>query len=153
MLEILIVLAIIGILAAISIPMILRSRDVARLREIQAQVARDLEKAKYLSRKHSYTYTLAFNSSAGSYSFTPVAASGTVSSEAVAISGSLPTDIQFLINPVNASFKAPFGRVEAADLGTVGSHWIRLGIKNKSSPEADIDMVGVTGIVVKRAVR
>jgi prepilin-type N-terminal cleavage/methylation domain-containing protein len=149
--ELLIVIAIFGILAAIGIPNILRSRDVTRIREIQSSIVRDIEKAKFLSRKHSYSYALTFT--ATGYSFTPVASSGIPSGEAVSVTGTLPSDAEFMSIPTTQSFTAPFGRLAATSASggaTTTDAWIRLRLKTNISVRTAIDLVGVTGIVVRR---
>jgi prepilin-type N-terminal cleavage/methylation domain-containing protein len=150
--EMLVVIAIIGILAALSIPNILRSRDVSRLRDIQSAVIKDIEKAKSLNRRHSYDYTLSFNTTTNSYSFAPPSGA---SSESATITGKLPSDAKISSIPESVTLKAPFGRIDAtsaASGGTGTKSWVEIELIGKSI-KTGIDIIGVTGIVVKRGIQ
>jgi prepilin-type N-terminal cleavage/methylation domain-containing protein len=148
--ELLVVVAVIGILVALGIPNILRSRDVTRIREIQSQVMRDLERVKFLTRRHSYDYTLTFT--ATGYTFAPRIGA---SAEAIVITGRLASDVEFVSVPVGITLTAPFGRLNASNgssgTGPGADAWIRLRLKN-NTVSTGIDMIGVTGIVVKRGI-
>jgi hypothetical protein len=107
-------------------------------------VVKDITRAKFFSRRYSYSYTLTFNLAAKTYSFAPpvTAATGTPK-----IDGTLPKDAKFVAVPTPVTITAPFGRVN-----TVSPNSIQLGLTNSSGITAKIDMVGVTGMVIARGI-
>jgi prepilin-type N-terminal cleavage/methylation domain-containing protein len=144
--ELLLVIAIIGILASLGIPGILRSREVSRLREIQSQVAADIGRAKFFVRRYSYVYTLSFDTTKNSYSFKPPTAAP---ADTPKIERTLPTDAKFVAAPTTVTITAPFGRLSSSNPDT-----IVLGLNvGSNNLTAGIDLVGVTGMVITRGIK
>jgi type IV pilus assembly protein PilA len=164
LLELLLVMAVIGILAAIGLMNFQAFRRSMALREAQLQVATSIERARGTSRR--YSYYIQFKAElnvAGEYQFSNTAQSyvrdyenktvtyPTVTSPAP-ITAALPQNIQIsnvtTNNPVEFRMAGPFGRLQTAAR-------ITLCLKHTADPNllARIDVLGVTGKVVTRGIQ
>lgn len=134
--ELLVVMGIIGILAAIGIPNLIRSRDVGLIREDQARLASLIDKAKSITRR--YSYSVFCDSSSTSLTCQTRTLAGVVQPElnqTVTLLNSRLTNA-----PVSFFFQAPFGRI---------SSLVSLTLESNAFT-ADLDLIGVTGIVQRR---
>jgi prepilin-type N-terminal cleavage/methylation domain-containing protein len=144
LLEVLVVMAVIGILAGFGVWTALRSRDMNLLREGQGQLAKDFEQARSFTRRYSYSYQVKLNLTANTYDIAPV----TLVTGIPEIHSSLPQGVKFIdLIPTNGNpmtYSAPLGRKDSANLT------IHLGLTTTSEFKATVDVLGVTGMVIAR---
>jgi type IV pilus assembly protein PilA len=154
LMEMLVVIAVIGILTAIGFVSLEDYRAILRIREAQTQFSQDLEKTRQYSRRLSVNLTVKVNTSTNVYEMYAVKADGTKDTALPSIGPfSLPVGMQFSATPATATpaladpvFRGPFGRLQAI------SPCYAIKISNRT-PFAEITLLGVTGIVVSRPIK
>ncbi len=135
MLELLIVLAVFGILATIGAVMLLHYRDTVALKQAAAQVATDLEHARSLARRSSLDQAFSAVDGAHTYTITSQA------SAPMTRTYTLPSGVTF-VQGRDISFTAPYGTTSAVPKG--------LELQNRGG-EMDVNVLGIGGKVVVRA--
>lgn len=126
LLELLIVLAVFGILAAIGVVALLHYRDTVALKQAAAQVATDLEHARSLARRTSVSQE--FSAADGAHTYT--------------ISGqtyTLPPGVTFAEGQEHISFTAPYGTTSASPKS--------LELQNRGG-KIHVNVLGIGGKVV-----
>jgi type IV pilus assembly protein PilA len=148
LIEILIVIAVIGILAAFGFQSLDEYRAILRIREAQTQFSQDLERTRQISRKMSVNLTVKVDTVTNKYEMYALKPNGTKDTSLPSIGPiSLPTGTQFSFNPSpDPVFRGPFGRLQAI------SPCYAVKISNRT-PYAEITLLGVTGIVVSRPIK
>jgi prepilin-type N-terminal cleavage/methylation domain-containing protein len=148
LIEILVVLAVIGILTAFGFQSFDDYRAILRIREAQTQFSQDLEKTRQISRKLSVNLTIKVDTSTNKYEMYALKTDGTKDTSLPSIGPiSLPVGMQFSFTPISdPKFLGPFGRLEAT------STCYAIKISNRT-PFAEITLLGVTGIVVSRPIK
>jgi prepilin-type N-terminal cleavage/methylation domain-containing protein len=134
--ELLIVIAIIGIIASIGVNSLIRSRDVGLIREDQARLASLIDKAKSITRR--YSYSVFCDSSSTGLTCQTSNLAGVVQPEfnqTVTLLNSRLTNA-----PVSFFFQAPFGRISSLVSFTLESNAFT----------TNLDLIGVTGLVQRR---
>ncbi len=146
--EMLVVIAVIGILTAIGFVSLDNYRAILRIREAQTQFSQDLEKTRQLSRRLSVNLTVKVNTTTNIYEMYALKSDGTKDTSLPSIGPfSLPVGTQFSSAPsLDPTFRGPFGRVQAI------SPCYAVKISNRA-PYAEITLLGVTGIVVSRPIK
>jgi prepilin-type N-terminal cleavage/methylation domain-containing protein len=155
LIEMLIVLAVLGIILAFAVPQVLNSIRVSRLREAQTQLVKALEETRSAVRRYSYTHRIEFNLASRSYNIYAIDSNGAkvVASSPPEINGVLLNDIKILAIKSNISgstsfdFNAPLGRFSRASPIS-----IQIGYA-ADDYKTEVDVVGVTGLVVNRGIK
>jgi type IV pilus assembly protein PilA len=163
LLEMLIVIAIIGIMAGIGLVNFQSFRRNLELREAQLQVATSIERARGLSRRYSFAFQFAAEKNASNkfqYSTTAQSFNRNYASKTETytnVSDPAPSTVELPANitisnvssttPVSFRMFGPFGRMNSAARVT-------LCVRHASNPNllARIDVLGVTGKVVARGI-
>jgi prepilin-type N-terminal cleavage/methylation domain-containing protein len=150
--EVLVVVAIIGIISALGITTFQRQIEHNRLKEAQFQLVKILERARSFSKRYSYNFQVSFNTTTNAVSVIAVDSSNNpITPSPVSINEVLVNKVRFLaFDPVATTaltYNAPFGRFA---LGSPAG--ITLGF-SPTSIKADVDVVGVTGLVITRAIQ
>lgn len=134
--ELLIVLAILGIIVALGIGSFLRGIRVAQLQEDQSRIAALVTQARNVSRRYSFNVTC--TSAVTGLTCQALNSSGTVQT---ILNQTVTLVYAKLTNPsLSFTFQAPFGR-----LSEVASLTLQT-----SAFSADLDIIGVTGIIQQR---
>jgi prepilin-type N-terminal cleavage/methylation domain-containing protein len=144
LIEILIVIAIVGILAGLAVSNITQSRDINLIRTAQTQMAKDFEKARSLARRYSYSYKIKLDIAGNKYDIAPVSTTATTYPE---VHASLPFGVEYDGTPTKGTeitYSAPLGRMDSSNLT------ILLRLKNNTAIKTKLDVIGVTGMVVSR---
>ena len=124
LIELLIVIAIIGILSAIGTPTLLNAQRRARLGEAQTLVISELERARSSSRRFNTAQTVTWTSTS--------------------INGkTFGTGITLTNAAGNFAYKAPFGEVTLTD-------GLTLELTDGRGRRAGVGVIGVTGKVYRR---
>ena len=134
--ELLIVIAVIGILSALGIGGFIRERNVGLIREDQSRLATIITKAKYISRR--YSYDVVCNSSSTGLTCQAIDRKGVL--QGVFLQTATLQHSKITTSPVSFTFQAPFGRISSLVSLTLESNAF---ITN-------LDLIGVTGIVQRR---
>ncbi len=140
LLELLLVVAIIGVLGAIATPTFRRSTDAARLNEAAAQIAADLQRVRSSAQRTNQNATFALTS--GSPQRYTLTISG------VSTTRTLPTNVQVATTPapLTLTYFAPFGERERAGTPAPTAR-LDLTLRNRTLPPRYVKVVGVTGKV------
>ncbi|MEY4529320.1 MAG: hypothetical protein RLZZ156_41 [Deinococcota bacterium] len=152
LLELLVVICVLGIILAFGIGGILREQRVQQLRQVQTQLATDIERARSLARRYSYDYRGTMTISTGVYVFEPINFAGTVVTGVPTVSGKLTAPIKIMSTTPSATtslvfgYTGPFGRLSGAP-----SVSIQIGFGTGQLKTA-VDMIGVTGQVIRRGI-
>ncbi|GAA5513552.1 hypothetical protein Dcar01_02293 [Deinococcus carri] len=138
LLEVLVVIAVIGILAGIFGLSIIRSIRTAELREAATQVATDFRRARSQAQRESTDVALVMPGTAGGTSYTVRGQPRTV-----------PNNVTLLCtsncgsgSTVTVNYQAPYG-----ELGATGSVFT-IQSPNSSVASLEVRIVGVTGKVI-----
>jgi prepilin-type N-terminal cleavage/methylation domain-containing protein len=146
--ELLVVLGIIGIMAALGAFFLGRGRSTELLKSARAQFAQDIVRARSWTKSYSYNYQIVITTATNTYEIKPVS---TTATGLPTISKTLPTGTKFITVPtVSIFYYAPLGRVSA----TNGQY--NLGLTNSTATaglRTNVDLVGVTGSVIARALK
>ncbi|MFC5847073.1 pilus assembly FimT family protein [Deinococcus petrolearius] len=137
LLELLMVLAIIGILASIFSWNLIRSIRTAELREAATQVATDLRRARSQAQRGSAAVQLTLPGTAGGTTYTVAG-----QSRAVANQVTIVCKTSCSASTVNVTYTAPYG-----ELGATGSVFTVRSPVGGITPY-EIRIVGVTGKVI-----
>jgi type IV pilus assembly protein PilA len=153
--EMLIVLAILGIVTAIGVGSLNSGRDKRAVLEGQTAFAQSVERVRSLVRRYGYDYRLTIAADNKSYVFKPqsTVTAAAVSNTAPDVVGAMPATVKiklgtgsaFIIS--NPIYFAPFGR-----LGNGGAPICFELLSTTTTLKSAIDLVGVTGKVVTRAI-
>ncbi len=150
LIEMLVVLAVIGILSAIGFQSFDEYRAILRIREAQTQFSQDLEKTRQISRKLSVNLTVKVDTATNKYEMYALKSDGTKDTSLASIGPkALPSGTIFVFVPPptkEPKFLGPFGRLQAI------SPCYAVKISNRTS-YAEITLLGVTGIVVSRPIK
>ncbi len=148
LIEMLVVLAVIGILSAIGFQSFDEYRAILRIREAQTQFSQDLEKARQISRKLSVNLTVKVDTATNKYEMYALKTDGTKETSLPSIGPKdLPTGMKFAFTPtVDPEFRGPFGRLQAI------SPCYALKISTRA-PFAEVTLLGVTGMVISRPIK
>jgi type IV pilus assembly protein PilA len=149
--ELLVVLAVLGIVVAIGTTTFLGFRQTTEIQEAQSQFAQDLERVRQFARRYSVNYIIKTPSTT-TYEAYALKADGTQDTTVPAITlRTLPNQAVFNESPASGSeptYTGPFGR---ADTGPTNDCY---SVKIASSGKfAEIHLVGTTGRITPRAVR
>ena len=137
LIELLIVIAIMGILAAMGTALQQRAVQRARIQSATAQLAADLERARSSAQKSNTSASLSVASTtAHSYSLT-------LNGQATTIDLPSQTQVQ-VAAPLSITYTAPFGEVATTAMFTVRA-------VGSSLPPLYVKVIGVTGKVVQSA--
>lgn len=143
--ELLIVIGIIGILAALGAFFLGRNRETERLKSVRAEFAQDIVRARSWTKSYSYNYQIVVDTTTNKYDIKPVS---TTATGLPTISKTLLTGTKFISIPaISIVYYAPLGRVSAAD----GQY--KIGLTNSTATtglRTNVDLVGVTGSVIAR---
>ncbi len=151
--ELLVVVAIVGIMAALGVSALFRQRDVAVLREAQTQVGNALTRARALARRLNYDYQVTFvNSTQLKVEPSDPAAPVTLQEEnfklpaqtTMVFTSSKPTGLE----TTGVKYFAPFGRTDSKNFNIV----INSVANGVSVGNTSISVIGVTGQVIKRGI-
>lgn len=134
--ELLIVIAIISIIAGVSTPLFLAARDKARVGEVSAQLAADLERARSSSRRGNQNASVSWTSSS-KYSLT-VAGKTTERTVPTGIVVTLPST-------TTVEYSAPFGEVT-----TLMNPSFTIALSGKPDIYETVKVFGVTGKVYRQ---
>jgi prepilin-type N-terminal cleavage/methylation domain-containing protein len=160
LLELLIVIAIIGIMAALAFNSFAAYRQTQRLNQSRFEVVASIERIRQYTRRYNVSYTIVFNAD-GTYVSTTKDSAGTALTELAGppvtvlpqISGTLPSDMSFVTKAQGTTeneviYAAPFGRVATAAKNCIGLKLNALG----RDFGTEIHIVGVTGKVLARSI-
>lgn len=151
--EMLVVIAIIGIIVALGFPAFDRQIKTARLQEAQSQLSKLVERARSWSRRYSYDFRVDLNQTTQRVSVYPVDNSNIpIASPPQSLTETLVNGVKILTIDLPTGvtvikYNAPFGRNNIAN--PIG---IILGF-DANSLKANVDIIGVTGMVVNRAIQ
>ena len=130
LLELLIVIAMIGILSAIGFNSLSVYRQTQRINQARSEVATSIERVRQYTRRYNVTYSIKFNADK-TYVSSTKDSSGAITqltgppvTVLPQISGSIPSDMSFTTNADGTGlneivYRAPFGRVDASK-GCIG---------------------------------
>ncbi len=153
LLELLVVIFVLGVILAFGIGGILREQRVQQLRQVQTQLATDIERARSLARRYSYNYRGTLTIATGVYAFEPVNFAGAVVTGVPTVSGKLSASIKIMSTkpPATTSlvfgYTGPFGRLSAGASNV--SIQIGYGV---GQLKTSVDLIGVTGQVIRRGI-
>ncbi len=151
LLELLIVMAMLGIVFALSAGALSSGRDRSEMREAQKTFEQATERVRTLVRRFGYNYLLTISTDKKSFVYSAQNAAGVaVANSAPDVIGKFPTSVTIAVKPTtinlsNPLFKAPFART----LGGGAPICFEL-VSSISSLKTAVDLVGVTGKVVSR---
>jgi prepilin-type N-terminal cleavage/methylation domain-containing protein len=151
LLELLIVMAMLGIVFALSAGALSGGRDRREMREAQKTFEQATERVRTLVRRYGYNYLLTIATNKKSFVYSARDAAGlAVANSAPDVTGQLPDSVTISVRPLglnlaNPLFKAPFART----LGGGSPICFEL-VSSISSLKNAVDLVGVTGKVVSR---
>jgi type IV pilus assembly protein PilA len=147
LIEMLVVLAVIGILGGIGFQTFDSYRIRLRVQEAQAQFAQDIEKARQLSRRLSVNVNLDVDSTLNTYKIYALKSDKTEDTSIITVGlRNLPVGIEFASSSsTSLTYNGPFGRL------SVGSQCFALGVKTRTQ-YGEVVLLGVTGMVSSRPV-
>jgi prepilin-type N-terminal cleavage/methylation domain-containing protein len=155
LIEMLVVIAIIGVLAALTTSNLLRLNEANKLREGMAQFTQDIERARTAARRFSQRYQLLIPTPPSTtYTFRPILATTATptpdsTSPAPTITGVLVANTRIRKVRMNSvTISGAYGRLEQATFPCYAFELVTSTFK----PQAQISLVGVTGKVVQRAI-
>lgn len=148
--ELLIVLAVIGILVGLGVSGLIRERRYQDLRSVQTQLSTDIERVRSLARRYSYDYRITVTPATGVYTMQAIAANGTVIPSVSRLDGKIAAPVVILAaTPTTFIYSGPFGRLS----GTTNVS-IRIGYgTGVADLKTSVDLVGVTGQVIRRVIK
>jgi prepilin-type N-terminal cleavage/methylation domain-containing protein len=150
LLEIIVVVAVLGVLFAIGGFYSVRYRDISSLREAQLQLAKDFERARSYSKRYSYDYKITIDLSSNKYDIAPKGgATGYPEIHSKPVNNVKFTSL--LLNGSSSTadvvYSAPLGRLDSKNVS------IQIGFISGSSIKTKIDLIGVTGLVITRGIQ
>lgn len=152
LIELLIVIAIAGIIFALSAVALSGGRDRREMREAQKTFEQATERVRALVRRYSYSYLLTISTNKKSFVYSARNSAGAaVTNSAPDVGGTMPASVTLeMKSPPPADlakplFLAPFARIQ-----TGGAPICFELVSSISSLKTAIDLVGVTGKVVSR---
>ena len=151
LIEMLMVIAILGIVFAFGYQSLEEYRILLRIREAQTQFAQDLEQARQISRRLSLNLKVTVDTAAKTYKIFSLKSDGTEDTGLPSIGPkSFPIGIQFsAVNTPSGDpiYSGPFARLKSAT-----ANCYAFGVIGRTN-FAEVTMLGVTGIVVRRPVQ
>jgi prepilin-type N-terminal cleavage/methylation domain-containing protein len=147
--ELLVVISVMGILLAIGSVSILELRDTSRARELQTQIAGDIERARQWARRYGVRYSIVMNPTTGSYTIQGEDAANVAITTVPSLTRSIAPNGEFLTGAGISNsviLTGPFGKL------TAGALCFLISLKN-TDRIAQINLVGVTANVITRAIR
>jgi prepilin-type N-terminal cleavage/methylation domain-containing protein len=147
LLEMLVVMAIIGILGALIANTMIGFRQTQRVREAQSQIVQDIERIRQYARRYNVQYRITFDSANRSYNAVARDIDNAVLTDLPQINGQLPTGIGYsILKSTTLDLTGPFGRMDAA------STCLELELSG-TTKYGEIGIYGVTGRPVSRPIR
>ncbi len=151
LLELLVVLAVLGIVVAIGTTTFLGFRQTTEIQEAQSQFAQDLERVRQFARRYSVDYVIK-TPNATTYEAYALKADKTKDTTVPSIAlRTLPNNAVFNRNPTAGSepvYTGPFGRADTGPSNDCYS--VRIASSGKF---AEIHLLGTTGRITPRAIR
>jgi prepilin-type N-terminal cleavage/methylation domain-containing protein len=150
LLEVIVVVAVLGILFAIGGFYSVRYRDITALREAQFQLVKDFERARSYSKRYSYDYKITIDVAGNKYDIAPKGgATGYPEIHSKPVN-----KVKFISVALNGSassadvvYSAPLGRLDSKNVR------IQIGFVSGSTIKTNIDLIGVTGLVITRGIQ
>jgi prepilin-type N-terminal cleavage/methylation domain-containing protein len=147
LLEMLVVIAILGILGALVANTMTGFRQTQRVREAQSQIVQAIERVRQHTRRYNIQYRITFDNTNRKYSAVARDIKGTELTDLPKIEGQLPQGIVYSSLPsTTIDFTGPFGRVDAT------SKCFEVQLEG-TTKFGEIGIYGVTGRPVSRPIR
>lgn len=136
LIELLLVIAIIGIISAVVAPTFIRARDRARVSEVASQLVADLERARSSSRRSNKDAAVAWTNGSGY----------TLTSNGQTFTRTFPSGVTVTMpNASPITYKAPLGERTAVD-----PLEFTVGRTGKTDVSETVAVLGVTGKVYRK---
>lgn len=151
LIEILVVIAILGIILVFAAPTWLREQQVQQLRAAQAQVSTIFERAQSLSRRYSYNYRISINPTNKTVEYFAVNSTNVRQTAYPSELQRLQSNISFIgmSSVTEFNYQAPYGRAPAG----AASQSFQIGFgAGANDLKTRVDIIGVTGMVVQRGI-
>ncbi len=150
LLEVIVVVAVLGVLFAIGGFYSVRYRDISALRETQSQLVKDFERARAYSKRYSYDYKITIDVANNKYDIAPKSGvTGYPEIHSKPINNTKFTSLLLggTSSTADIIYSAPLGRLDSKNVS------IEIGFISGNTIKTKIDFVGVTGLVIARGIQ